>query len=144
MTAEAMNLLGATHEVFNQPPPLENYNLYDTDTALREAVRREGGEWGEGRQRKYGALTGGELMALGFQANVNKPKSPRRQPPNRRTQPTGRTGAGLRPGDALANERSRGPKAARAIARPKSERGLGKKRCTRRRSMSRPIPRTRR
>ncbi|MCI0354213.1 MAG: isovaleryl-CoA dehydrogenase [Acidobacteria bacterium] len=68
-----MNLLGATHEVFNQPPPLENYNLYDTDTALREAVRREGGEWGEGRLRKYGALSGGELMALGFQANVNKP-----------------------------------------------------------------------
>ena len=34
--------LSATHEVINQPRPLENYNLYEQDTALREAVLREG------------------------------------------------------------------------------------------------------
>ncbi|MEO6913770.1 MAG: hypothetical protein ABI182_07115, partial [Candidatus Baltobacteraceae bacterium] len=32
----------ATHEVNNQPPPLENYNLFASDRALQEAVQREG------------------------------------------------------------------------------------------------------
>ena len=32
----------ATHEVTNQPPPLEGYNLYARDAALSEALRREG------------------------------------------------------------------------------------------------------
>ena len=32
----------ATHAVFNQTPPLTDYNLYDTDVALQEAVQREG------------------------------------------------------------------------------------------------------
>ena len=35
----------STHEVFNQPPPLAPYNVFDADTALREAVEREGGGW---------------------------------------------------------------------------------------------------
>jgi hypothetical protein len=30
----------ATHEVLNQPPLLTNYNLYESDVALVEAVRR--------------------------------------------------------------------------------------------------------
>jgi putative acyl-CoA dehydrogenase len=34
--------LSATHPVFNQTPPLEEYNLFTTDPALQEAVRREG------------------------------------------------------------------------------------------------------
>jgi len=32
----------ATHEIFNQTPPLADYNLFTSDTALREAVEREG------------------------------------------------------------------------------------------------------
>jgi putative acyl-CoA dehydrogenase len=32
----------ATHSVFNQTPPLAEYNLFTTDPALQEAVRREG------------------------------------------------------------------------------------------------------
>jgi putative acyl-CoA dehydrogenase len=32
----------ATHTVFNQTPPLEDYNLFTTDAALQESVRREG------------------------------------------------------------------------------------------------------
>ncbi len=32
-----------THEVLNQPPPLEGYSLYASDTALREGIEREGG-----------------------------------------------------------------------------------------------------
>ena len=45
-----------THAVTNQPPPLEQYNAFVADTALREAVEREDltlhGIWndiGEGR-----------------------------------------------------------------------------------------------
>ena len=32
-------------EVTNQPPPLDPYNLLSSDTALREAVSREGAAW---------------------------------------------------------------------------------------------------
>ena len=32
----------ATHTVFNQTPPLEDYNLFTTDAALQESARREG------------------------------------------------------------------------------------------------------
>ncbi len=63
----------ATHEVFNQAPPLENYNLYASDQALREATQREGGGWGEQRLQAYGRLAGTELLPLGFVANANKP-----------------------------------------------------------------------
>jgi putative acyl-CoA dehydrogenase len=32
----------ATHAIFNQSPPLTDYNLFTSDTALQEALRREG------------------------------------------------------------------------------------------------------
>jgi putative acyl-CoA dehydrogenase len=65
---------GATHEVLNQPPPLVDYNLFDRDKALVEAVRREGGGWGEETLRAFGKLLGtAELQAWGFQANVYPP-----------------------------------------------------------------------
>jgi putative acyl-CoA dehydrogenase len=35
----------STHRVFNQAPPLAEYNLFASDMALREAVRREGADW---------------------------------------------------------------------------------------------------
>jgi putative acyl-CoA dehydrogenase len=34
-----------THAVTNQTPPLADYNLYDSDMALQEAVQREGAGW---------------------------------------------------------------------------------------------------
>ncbi len=34
-------------EVSNQPPPLEPYNLFASDTVLREAVKREQAGWAE-------------------------------------------------------------------------------------------------
>lgn len=34
-----------THTVFNQPAPLMNSNLFLSDSALREAVTREGAGW---------------------------------------------------------------------------------------------------
>ena len=48
----------ATHEVTNQAPPLQPYNVFDADVALREALEREGGGWGTERLRDTGALAG--------------------------------------------------------------------------------------
>jgi putative acyl-CoA dehydrogenase len=63
-----------THTVDNQPPPLAPYNLWTSDRALREAIAREGGAWGEPQLTAYGAVAGGEIMELGFAANENRPK----------------------------------------------------------------------
>ena len=45
-----------THTVFNQPSPLCNSNLFLSDTALREAVIREGAGWdgAPGQQQSAG------------------------------------------------------------------------------------------
>ena len=63
-----------THSVDNQAPPLAPYDLWATDRALQEAVKREGGGWGEPQLKAYGPVAGGELMELGFAANENKPR----------------------------------------------------------------------
>jgi putative acyl-CoA dehydrogenase len=63
----------STHEVMNQAPPLEGYNLYEQDRPLVEAVRREGAEWAEPRIQALGDLLGGEPLTWGVQANVNPP-----------------------------------------------------------------------
>ena len=47
-----------THEVFNQPPPLENYNLFDTDRALQEAVERDGAVWAKEALSSFGEILG--------------------------------------------------------------------------------------
>ncbi len=66
--------MAETHQVENQPPPLQDYNLYLQDRALREAVAREDAGWAEAELDAFGVLTGSrELIELGFQANENKP-----------------------------------------------------------------------
>ncbi len=62
-----------THEVLNQPPPLEPYDLFTTDAALVEALRREGGGWGEARARELGRHAGHDGFAWGHQANAHPP-----------------------------------------------------------------------
>ena len=62
-----------THEVTNQPPPLEGYNLFDHDRALCEALDREGGVWALERVRRFGERIGGEPLRWGEQANRNVP-----------------------------------------------------------------------
>lgn len=58
----------------NQPPPLVDYNMFETDRTLIEAVRREGAGWAENRLLRFGAITGSEQAARwGFQANENPP-----------------------------------------------------------------------
>ena len=64
-----------THEVFNQPPPLEDYNPFDSDRPLAEALRREGAEWAEERARELGAICGShQTIRWGFEANERKPE----------------------------------------------------------------------
>jgi putative acyl-CoA dehydrogenase len=64
----------ATHEVFNQPPPFEDENLFELDLALQEGLDREGGAWGVDRVRDLGAVAGSaEAIAHGRRANANLP-----------------------------------------------------------------------
>src|ERR1700732_2980130 len=65
---------GATHAVFNQPPPLEDVNLFSSHRALVEGLRREGAAWAEEEVRAFGELAGRrETIAWGFQANASPP-----------------------------------------------------------------------
>jgi putative acyl-CoA dehydrogenase len=65
--------MSMTHEVLNQPPPLEGYNLFDHDRVLGEALGREGGGWAQERVRRFGEQVGGEPLRWGEQANKNVP-----------------------------------------------------------------------
>ena len=66
--------LASTHEVINQPPALQDYNLFRQDQALVEGVRREGADWAETGLAEFGTLAGAaSTIELGFQANENKP-----------------------------------------------------------------------
>ncbi|MDX6595314.1 MAG: putative acyl-CoA dehydrogenase [Solirubrobacterales bacterium] len=63
------------HEVANQPPPLVDYNLFEADRPLVEAVCREGAEWAQQRIAAVGELAGSErAQTLGRLANENGPK----------------------------------------------------------------------
>jgi putative acyl-CoA dehydrogenase len=65
----------ATHTVENQPPPLENYNVFAGDRALREAVAREAPAASTEELASFGALAGNaETIALGFEANEHPPE----------------------------------------------------------------------
>ena len=59
-----------THEVANQPPPLEGINWFEQDRVLLDAVAREGGAWGKDRLSNFGAWLGqAATIRLGEQAN---------------------------------------------------------------------------
>lgn len=64
-----------THVVRNQVAPLQDYSLYDTDIALRQAVQREGaGEW-DATLREHGAWLGrAHTLEAGEQANRYPPR----------------------------------------------------------------------
>jgi putative acyl-CoA dehydrogenase len=64
----------ATHTVWNQPPPLVNYNVFTQDTALVESVMREGAGWAQERLSEIGAFAGSEeAIAWGCDANAYEP-----------------------------------------------------------------------
>ncbi len=63
-----------THEVFNQPPPLVNYNLYLQDNALQEGIGQYSAGWAEEQLQAVGALAGSEeAIQWGFDANTYSP-----------------------------------------------------------------------
>ena len=64
---------GPTHEVVNQVPPLEPYNVFEQDRVLIEAVEREGAGWAADRARALGEIAGGEAAEWGRLANENAP-----------------------------------------------------------------------
>ncbi|MGC2779970.1 MAG: acyl-CoA dehydrogenase family protein, partial [Bradyrhizobium sp.] len=65
----------ATHEVFNQSPPLEDVNLFTADRPLVDAMKAHGGAAAEHELAAFGALWGSAEMAeQGRLANENTPK----------------------------------------------------------------------
>jgi putative acyl-CoA dehydrogenase len=61
-------------QVTNQPPPLEPYNLLQTDRVLHAALRRENAGWAVGELTALGKTLGEpETIRLGFAANTNPP-----------------------------------------------------------------------
>ena len=62
-----------THEVLNQVPPLQDYNLFEQDRVLREAVEREAGDWGLEQLTEFGGVVGGRPLQLGVLADRNPP-----------------------------------------------------------------------
>jgi putative acyl-CoA dehydrogenase len=67
--------LHATHEVTNQPPPLQGYDVAARDAALLEGLHREGAGWDDDGLHRLGALAGSpEAIAHGFAANAFPPR----------------------------------------------------------------------
>ncbi|WP_407154565.1 acyl-CoA dehydrogenase family protein [Bradyrhizobium sp. STM 3557] len=65
----------ATHEVFNQSPPLEDVDLYMCDQPLLAAVAANGGAGARQELSEFGSLWGSAAMAeRGRLANENTPK----------------------------------------------------------------------
>ncbi|HSZ69578.1 MAG TPA: acyl-CoA dehydrogenase family protein [Solirubrobacteraceae bacterium] len=62
-----------THEVLNQVPPLEGWDVFSTNVPLVEALQREGGSWVRERAVELGQLIGGEPQRWGALANEHKP-----------------------------------------------------------------------
>lgn len=68
------HFLSQTHQVSNQAQPLENYNSYEHDTALRDLVSSYHAGWAEADLLAHGAKVGSkEVIDWGFLANENKP-----------------------------------------------------------------------
>ncbi|MGQ0486243.1 MAG: acyl-CoA dehydrogenase family protein [Hyphomicrobiales bacterium] len=64
-----------SHEVTNQPPPLVDYNLFDSDPILGAAVAREGAGWAAQKLHAFGAVLGSERVAeLAEAANRHPPE----------------------------------------------------------------------
>jgi putative acyl-CoA dehydrogenase len=58
--ARSTEVADPARTVLNQVPPLQPVNLFEVDIPLREALEREGGEWGVDRALEAGAVAGSE------------------------------------------------------------------------------------
>lgn len=64
-----------THDVSNQSHPLEPFDHFNSDLALREGVIREGGEWGLDRLSVLGPIAGApEQREHSRRAEANEPR----------------------------------------------------------------------
>jgi putative acyl-CoA dehydrogenase len=64
-----------THLVTNQPPPLVDYDVFNTDLALVEGVQRHQASWAIDHLTELGVRAGGEeAQEWGRLANVNPPR----------------------------------------------------------------------
>ena len=63
-----------THAVANVPPEFAPCDLWATDSVLREAVAREGGDTFNEALAAYGRLAGDELLALSWDAHRDRPR----------------------------------------------------------------------
>ncbi len=63
-----------THDVSNQPPPLEGGDLFADNLPLVEALEREGAGWARERAHEVGAAWGGAPIGWGFEANEHPPR----------------------------------------------------------------------
>lgn len=64
-----------THDVTNQPPPLEDVNIFETDNALKGAVEKAGGAGHCAHLSAFGARCGSaEVIEWGVLANRNPPQ----------------------------------------------------------------------
>jgi putative acyl-CoA dehydrogenase len=62
-------------ETLNQPPPLEDWNPFDADLALQEALEREGRAFGADGARAFGARVGSaEAIEHSRRAERNRPR----------------------------------------------------------------------
>jgi putative acyl-CoA dehydrogenase len=67
--------MAPTHDVLNQPPPLQDYDVFAADAALVEATEREGAGWALEDLAPLGRLAGSpEAIAWGFEANRHTPE----------------------------------------------------------------------
>jgi putative acyl-CoA dehydrogenase len=63
-----------THEVTNQSVPLQDYDVFSSNTPLAEALDREGAGWARDRCETLGRLAGSEeAKTWGAEANENTP-----------------------------------------------------------------------
>jgi putative acyl-CoA dehydrogenase len=75
MTFDLDHASAAPDAVFNQVPPLTDYNLFDTDSALQEALQRERAGWAAAELQVIGAQLGSsENFERGRLANRHKPE----------------------------------------------------------------------
>src|SRR4051794_19592387 len=66
--------MAPTHEVFNQPPPLVDHDVFADDVALVEAVQRYDAGWAADRLTALGTMAGtAEAQEWGRLANENPP-----------------------------------------------------------------------
>lgn len=63
-----------THQVFNQPQPLENFNAFSSDKILQHWLSVFAGTVDTSILTGYGHQVGHELLSAGFEANTHKPE----------------------------------------------------------------------